>query len=77
MENEEAPVISLKSDVMRDCNGLPLLLCATCGQALCMNDLIEQSLRLPEPAESREDYVDAELLDDLAHVACLNASLSA
>lgn len=67
----------LQSDVLLSPSGRPLLICARCGEPLRVEDLVAQNLRLPEQSESREDYLDAELLDDLAHVECNKVARSA
>lgn len=67
----------LPTDVLLGPTGRPLLTCTACGEPLRVEDLLGQNLRLPEQSESREDYLDAELLDDLAHVACEGVRRSA
>ena len=67
----------LPTDVLMSPTGRPLLTCIACGEPLRVEDLVAQHLRLPEQSESREDYLDAELLDDLAHVACAGVRRSA
>ena len=61
---------------LTDSHGL-LFVCATCQRPLAASDLIGQSLRLPDHQETRDDYLDAELLDDLSHMNCANARRSA
>lgn len=48
--------------------------CRACGSPLTADDLTAQGLRLPEPDETSEEYVDAELCDDVRHPRCLNPS---
>lgn len=67
----------LLSDVLLSPNGRPLLSCIGCGEPLRVEDLVAQNLRLPEQSETREEYLDAELLDGLAHVACATSVRSA
>ena len=48
--------------------------CRRCGRALTTDDLFELGMRLPDKGESRGDYCDAELLDDVEHPACIAAA---
>jgi hypothetical protein len=47
--------------------------CPDCTHPLAAADVFEHGLRLPDYGESREDYFEAELLDDLGHLTCLRA----
>ncbi len=44
--------------------------CAVCGVALSEDDFFALGLRQPEPGETREEYAEAELVDEIIHRAC-------
>jgi hypothetical protein len=69
LEGGEEPMTVL-SDAILDLRGTAMFLCRTCKRPLTGDDLIAHGLRLPEPDESRDDYLEAELLDDLEHTGC-------
>lgn len=56
--------------VMRDQRGRPLFICQGCGGELVDADVMDHGLRLPDIGETRDEYFDAELIDELGHVAC-------
>ena len=58
------------SEALRDHRGRPMFVCPGCDRALSGDDIIAQGLRLPEPGESPDDYFEAELIDQLEHLAC-------
>lgn len=47
--------------------------CTRCGEALTADDFFSLGLRLPDEGESRDDYCEAELMDDAAHRDCAAA----
>ena len=53
-----------------DRRGNPLLRCSRCGGALAEDDVYAQGLRLPDPGETADEYLEAELIDSLHHVDC-------
>jgi len=60
-----------------DYRGSVMFHCRRCGEALTAEDFFALGLRLPDRGESREDYCDAELLDDdVSHAACVAATAS-
>lgn len=61
------------ADAIRDRNGVPMFRCPDCAEPLSPTDIFEHGLRLPFNGESRDEYFDAELLDELGHVACARA----
>ena len=65
-ETKPAPIV--------DHHGAVMLVCRACGRALTEDDFFELGLRLPERGESREDYRDAELIDEVAHIECAAAA---
>lgn len=44
--------------------------CERCGAPLDEGDFGDLGLRTPDIGESREEYFDAQLLDELAHLRC-------
>lgn len=63
---ETQPVVDEHGDVM--------FVCPACGAALTEDDFFALGLRMPDRGESRGDYRDAELLDDVSHLDCLTTS---
>jgi hypothetical protein len=59
------------SEPLTDRLGHAMFQCSRCRRPLSGDDLIEQGLRLPDPGESREDYLEAELIDVLDHPHCV------
>ena len=59
-----------------DYSGSVMFRCRRCGAALTEEDFFAIGLRLPEHGESREDYCDAELIDDVTHAACASKTAS-
>ena len=60
-----------KTHAVVDEHGAVMFACPTCGRPLTEDDFFDLGLRLPERGESRPDYLDAELLDDVLHLECL------
>ncbi len=63
--------------IVLDAKGRPFMRCAVCGAPLRKEDFWNAGLRLPEHGETAEEFCDAELVDDLRHVACLSAAARA
>lgn len=61
------------STIVTDFRGRPLFECTRCGEALTADDFFSLGLRLPDEGESRDDYCEAELIDDAAHRDCAAA----
>lgn len=61
-------------EIVLDFKGHPFMLCAACGAPLRKEDFWNAGLRLPEYGETADEYCDAELVDDLRHVACFSAA---
>ena len=59
--------------VVRDGAGIEMFRCTRCGAPLLEEDFGDLGLRLPHHGESREEYQDAELLDSISHVRCVDA----
>jgi hypothetical protein len=59
-----------------DYSGCVLFHCRNCGVALTEEDFFGLNLRLPEPGESRDDYCDAELIEDAIHAGCASTLAS-
>ena len=47
--------------------------CEHCALPLAFDDFGDLGLRPPHEGESREDYFDAELLDSVSHLHCIDA----
>ncbi len=63
--------------VLLDRRGQPLFLCAVCHGPLTTADFAQLRLRLPDPDETAGEYLDAELIDGLAHYDCTHAARAA
>jgi hypothetical protein len=63
--------------IVRDKRGVPLFHCSLCGAPLTMVDFDRQALRFPEGEETAQDYLDAELIDELSHFDCVAAARQA
>jgi hypothetical protein len=66
--------MTINTEPIRDRRGVPMFVCPRCGVGLAPSDLFDLGLRVPEPYETREDYLDAELLDAISHAACSAAA---
>jgi hypothetical protein len=58
------------SDPVLDAHGVVMFHCKDCGGPITKEDFFEQSLRLPDLQETRGDYCDAELIDEIRHEKC-------
>ena len=58
---------------MTDFRGVVFFQCATCGLGLNERDFYELGMRIPDWGESRDEYCDAELIDDVTHSDCQRA----
>ncbi len=56
-----------------DRHGRAMFACIRCGAPITHDDFFELGLRLPHPDEDRDDYTEAELIDDLTHIAYASA----
>lgn len=65
--------MSQQPSLLLDRSGQPLLLCSRCGAGLAEEDLYAEGLRLPDPGETADDYLETELIDSLHHIDCLAA----
>jgi hypothetical protein len=63
--------------VLLDRRGQPLFLCSVCHGPLTTADFAQLRLRLPDPDETAGEYLDAELIDGLAHYDCTHAARAA
>lgn len=50
--------------------GRPMFICRACGEPMTSDDLFRLGLRLPDYGETREEYCDAELIDEVEHESC-------
>lgn len=62
------------SSPLVDQHGRVMFHCAICRQPLTSDDFFDLALRPPDRGESASDYCDAELIDQLEHLACLQAA---
>jgi hypothetical protein len=65
---------AITSDAVTDFRGQIMFRCGVCRVALTKEDFFEMSLRLPDSGESKDDYCEAELIDEMSHTACLRAA---
>jgi hypothetical protein len=63
--------------IVRDQRGAPLFRCSFCGAPLTVVDFGRQALRSPESGETAQDYLDAEVIDELSHYDCISAARKA
>ena len=63
--------------IVRDQRGVPLFRCSLCGAPLTVIDFGRQALRFPEGQETAQDYLDAEVIDELTHYDCVAAAREA
>jgi len=63
--------------IVRDQQGAPLFRCSLCGAPLTLVDFGRQALRCPESEETAQDYLDAELIDELNHYDCVSLTRKA
>jgi hypothetical protein len=61
--------------IIADAQGRPFFRCSVCGTPMTVRDFTDLGLRVPEHGEAREEYCDAELLDDVAHKRCVEAGI--
>lgn len=61
--------------IIADAHGQPLFRCSICGIPMTARDFADLGLRVPEHGETRQEYCDAELIDDLAHKGCMKARI--
>jgi len=59
---------------IRDTHALPMFDCSRCGEAMTQEEFFALGMRLPDTGESRGDYYDAELIDSVTHLACLESA---
>ena len=63
--------------IVRDQRGAPLFRCSLCVAPLTVVDFSRQALRCPESGETAQDYLDAEVIDELSHYDCIGAARKA
>ena len=62
------------SEPLTDRQGHSMFLCKRCSRPLTGDDIVALGLRVPDPGESRDEYLEAELIDDLDHSDCTTAA---
>ena len=66
--------MSTTSDaIIVDADGSAMFLCRRCETPLTERDFFDLGMRMPERGESRDEYYDAELLDEIVHERCVSA----
>lgn len=61
-------------DQLLNIDGRVMFYCRDCREPITREDIFELSLRLPEEGESRDEYMEAELIDDIRHLRCIRAA---
>ncbi len=56
-----------------DDRGNVMFFCGYCSAPITQDDLGGLGLRLPDRGETRDEYLEAELIDDLRHAGCVQA----
>ena len=63
--------------IIPDAHGSAMFLCGRCERPLTERDFFDLGMRMPDVGESRDEYFDAELLDEIVHEDCVGARRSA
>jgi hypothetical protein len=58
---------------MVDAHGNADFLCSRCKRSLTERDFFDLGMRMPDGGETRDEYFDAELLDEIVHESCVAA----
>jgi hypothetical protein len=53
-----------------DAHGAAMFVCSRCERPMTERDFFDLGMRLPDAGESRDEYLDAELLDEIVHEHC-------
>jgi hypothetical protein len=61
------------TEALVDYRGRVMFVCKCCQQPITRDDFFDLGLRVPDTDESRDDYCEAELLDEVSHLDCLSA----
>lgn len=56
-----------------DDRGRVMFVCRACREPISHDDFFALGLRLPDAGETRDEYRDAELIDEVEHEACARA----
>ncbi len=65
--------MTIAQDAVRDGGGHVMFHCSRCRKPMTADDIFELGMRLPDDGESRDDYLAAELLDEVNHADCARA----
>lgn len=57
-------------EVLRETERTALFNCPVCRKPVGERDFFDLGLRPPDRGETREEYCDAELVDDVTHLDC-------
>ena len=60
----------MTSAPVADFRGQIVFRCTRCGEPLTGDDFFALGMRLPDDGEGRDEYCEAELLDDVVHADC-------
>jgi hypothetical protein len=63
MSADTSPVVDRSGNVMFRCGG--------CGAPISGVDILQLGMRLPDPGEGSDEYLDAELIDTFRHERCV------
>ena len=66
--------MDIYSEPLVDRHGAIMFRCDHCAAPISRSDVLELGLRLPDPTESADEYLDAELIDSFRHPSCIVAS---
>lgn len=70
---KKVKLMTALSDALTNRDGRTMFQCRRCSRPLSGDDIIAQGLRLPDPHETRVEYLEAELIDELDHLDCAPA----
>ncbi len=62
------------SEQLLDEHGRAMFWCDDCKEAMTKDDVFELGMRLPDHGETRDDYVEAELVDVVRHLRCIRGT---
>jgi hypothetical protein len=63
--------MSTDANPVLDRNGNVMFRCSDCGTPISDADILDLGMRLPDPGEDADDYLDAELIDCFRHERCV------
>ncbi len=66
--------MTTSNELLLDHHGLVMFYCQDCMEPMTKDDIFELGMRLPDHGETRDDYVEAELVDVVRHLGCIRAA---